>query len=392
MLLLIAAATRLLAGCAWEMPGANPNRTGETRFDHAITVGNVGSLQQAFHAQVVGAVTAPIASNDGLFTTSPPAPNGAAYGLDPDTGAQRWTTVFPSGGAPAFFMGDAFAEPRDHRVLVGYGYPNIGGHYWASYLDAATGATSAAPVGTVVGAARFPDYAGVVTAFGSGGPVGIFLNTTFGSTAMFIAPGCPCPTSTDPTLGNGVVFVGLGNEERAYDAPISCNTPACPTKWTSTLDGHASDAVISSDGTTIYVGTDSGTVYALDASTGAVRWSKSSSASITVSPALSNGVLYVGTSTGTLAALSAADGTEQWSASTTSGGVSVQPATNGAVVFTGSSDGTLDAFAASGCGKPTCHSLWTHDVGGSLDGGLALAFGRLYAGGTSGLFAFAVPK
>ena len=58
--LAIAAASVLLAGCLWEVPGADPNRTSNAPFDHAITVGNVSTLQEAFQAAVPGPVTAPV--------------------------------------------------------------------------------------------------------------------------------------------------------------------------------------------------------------------------------------------------------------------------------------------------------------------------------------------
>lgn len=62
---------------------------------------------------------------------------------------------------------------------------------------------------------------------------------------------------------------------------------------------------------TLYVGSASGTFYALRADTGRVRWKRQLGA-VTCAPLFSGGVLYVGTTDGFLIALDPQTGTEKW--------------------------------------------------------------------------------
>jgi outer membrane protein assembly factor BamB len=62
---------------------------------------------------------------------------------------------------------------------------------------------------------------------------------------------------------------------------------------------------------TIYIGSATGTFYALRANTGAVRWRKKIGA-VASAPTVSGGVIYVGTADGILLALDAQTGAEKW--------------------------------------------------------------------------------
>lgn len=62
---------------------------------------------------------------------------------------------------------------------------------------------------------------------------------------------------------------------------------------------------------TIYVGSDTGTFFALRASTGAVRWRKRIGAVLSA-PNVSGGMIYVGTADGTMLCLDAQTGQEKW--------------------------------------------------------------------------------
>ena len=57
-------------------------------------------------------------------------------------------------------------------------------------------------------------------------------------------------------------------------------------------------------------------VYALDASTGAKRWSYTTGGSVITSPAVANGVVYVGSFDCNVYALDASTGAELWSYTT----------------------------------------------------------------------------
>jgi outer membrane protein assembly factor BamB len=194
-----------------------------------------------------------------------------------------------------------------------------------------------------------------------------------------------------------------GNGVRAFPvatAPPSCGLgPApdllCPA-WATPVDGEMATSPVLGEGeTTVYVGTDAGTLYALDAATGAVEWTAAVGAGIVDPPALADGKLYVPTGDGDLVVLAAggcgaATCSPLWQGATGSP-IRVQPAVAGGVVFTGSADGTVAAFDAAGCGAAACPSLWDADAGGAVSGAPAVSGGRLYVGAGADLVAFALP-
>jgi outer membrane protein assembly factor BamB len=189
--------------------------------------------------------------------------------------------------------------------------------------------------------------------------------------------------------GRGIATpTGSTNAVRAFlvaTPPAQCPPPApagfgCPA-WATDIDSTvATSPVVNADETVVYTGTDTGTVYALDAATGAILWTSTNAApgQVTDTPALANGSLYVPTTNG-LVVLDAATGALKWAAG--AGSVRVQPAVAGGVVFTGAQDGTVMAFAAAGCGQPFCGPLWTVDTGdAAITGAPAVNQGRLYVG------------
>ncbi len=107
------------------------------------------------------------------------------------------------------------------------------------------------------------------------------------------------------TLANGVTTVTSGNIHNLS------------LKWSKSVNGKVSGtpAVV---GGVVYFGTWNGSFYALDAVTGATRWSKQvCSCRIAGSAQVMNGVVYFGTSTATVYALNTADGTKKWSRTVT---------------------------------------------------------------------------
>ena len=99
-------------------------------------------------------------------------------------------------------------------------------------------------------------------------------------------------------------------------------------------------------------------------------------------PAIANGVVYVGSDDGNLYALNATSGAKLWNY-TTSGGTS-SPAVAGSVVFVGGFDGNLYALSASTGNKLWNFTLQLPPRGGERDlaffGSPAVVDGRVYIG------------
>jgi hypothetical protein len=403
-----------LTGC-WPAPGQGPDRASYNGIEAAITPATVDQLSTKWTASSDGgAIGDPIVSDAGVHFTA----SEKLYAFTRN-GAPMWTKSVPDSGA-LVDMGQAFATDG-RRLVVGSGFGNLGGHWTTEVLDAATGATLSTPAHGLVDGLRGSTVLLDSYGFGSGTPIGITIGIadladpsvgwsgaidvrssgepfappmTLGTARAYQGgPGLMRQPTGDPTRENGV---------RAY--PVATRGPLCPGTtfvvcpvWSTPVDGvNATSPVLASDESTVYVGTDAGTVYAVDAATGAVRWTAAVGAPVKDSPALANGKLYVPTGDGDLVVLAAggcgaATCSPLWTGATGSS-IGVQPAVAGGVVFTGSADGTVTAFDAAGCGAATCPSLWDAGTGSAVTGAPAVSAGRLYVGTTDGhLYAFGLP-
>lgn len=399
-----------LAGC-WPAPGQGPDRQSNNPFESVMTVDSVASLDEAWTVDTGdAAVGAPIVSSAGVVVRG----GTILYTLGTSDGHEVWR-FDGSTGAPTSTMSDPIWD--DGRIFVGYGFPNLGGSWQARTLDVTTGAPGLALPGGLVDGVRGKSAALSYIAFGSGTPVTTTLSvvgdiedpatrwaglldvsssggsrvpTTVGSHGIYHAGrGLVSTTpSTMPPTGNAV-------RRFSVDRPSNCYTVGeppflpCP-QWATPIDGAtARSPVIGPGEETVYTGTDAGTVYALDAVNGAIRWSAPAGAAVTASPALAGGTLFVPTGDGDLVAFDATTGAVRCSAPTGSP-ITVQPAVAGGVVYTGSADGSLHGFPAAGCGAATCLPLWSASTGSRITGAPAVTGGRLYVGTQDGrLIAYA---
>jgi len=123
-----------------------------------------------------------------------------------------------------------------------------------------------------------------------------------------------------------------------------------------------------------YSGSDDGSVYALNASTGAKLWSFATGNAVDSSPAVANGIVYVGSADNNVYALSASTGAKLWSYTTGNSVVSSPTVANG-VVYVGSFDGNVYALNAS-----TGAKLWSYKTGAAVSSSPAVANGVVYVG------------
>jgi outer membrane protein assembly factor BamB len=213
---------------------------------------------------------------------------------------------------------------------------------------------------------------------------------------------------SSPVVAKGRVFVGTGdNRLRAHQASDGA------TAWTSDLNGlQLTTAAVA--GNVVYVGSDMlfalstkngrllwtfptggslgpptvwentvfvgsivGTLYALDANTGALRWSHTIGGQIDHAPAVARGVVYVGSTYGNemLVALDADTGTELWSAYVGDLGTNA-PAVARDVVYT-AGDGVRAIDARSGAERWVAYST-------GVSSSPAIAYGRVYVGTDDG--------
>ena len=278
-----AVATVALAGC-WPAPGQGPDGQGYNPFETRLTIDNVTTLTPEWEVPVGGF---DLVAADGVLVG---IGGGGLNSYDIATGAPMWSKRLGHQYAffrPAVLQGGAAYAPH---TLVGTD---------TSVYDLQTGQDIAGTgfSGGVVAFrgddilledARFdPSFTHGIWSFlvldGAGSQWGgvthiqppfsnEVVNTTLGIDRVYSSGyGLMSTAPGDGTSGVGVR--AFGPELPATCGPVDNPVYACP-QWVTPIDGVVTTpVVIGPGGATLYVATDAGTVYALDATTGAVRWS-----------------------------------------------------------------------------------------------------------------------
>ncbi len=409
-----------LTAC-WPVPGQNPDRTAHNGLERTLTRRVVNDLEELWAtSQATGAVRHLIVVDGGVIAGE----DDALHRLDGATGEHEWTWA-PAAGYPAVVGAPAFGV--DDRILAGYGQIGRASTYSSSWLDPVSGRMiEQAPSTGLPAGVRGDRVAGTRVQWAGGASFGVTIELAELSTGTrSVSPvdlGEPsADTPFDVTLGGDRVYQsGFGVADsatftrevavRAFPVTggsLTCGPPewpqfACAT-WSTAVGPAPTAPVIGPGEAEIYVGTGAGTVVALDAATGAVRWTVDVGAAVPSPPALADGVLYAGTAAGTLVAVDArgcgaATCRPLWTATGGPASIATQPAVAGtgadAVVYVGTTDGTVRANAAAGCGEPTCrHPLWTAPAGGPVTGGPIVSNGRVFVGTDNGrVVAFGLPR
>jgi outer membrane protein assembly factor BamB len=177
-----------------------------------------------------------------------------------------------------------------------------------------------------------------------------------------------------PAVSGGTVYVG-SDDGKVY----ALDAARGYLRWSYATGGSVSGPAVS--GGTVYVGSWDDKVYALDAATGHRRWSYATGDFVLYSPAVSGGTVYVGSDDGKVYALDAATGHLRWSYAT-AGTVAVPrgsgvsgPAVSGGTVYVGSDDGKVYALDAA-----TGHLRWSYTTGNEVVSSPAVSGGTVYVG------------
>lgn len=404
-----AVAALTLTAC-WPVPGQNASRTAHNPLESRLTPATVGGLDELWTSEPVEAgLDDPVVVAGGGVVASTGA---GIHRFDGSTGALDWSW-YPEDGVPGITgVSDPFTV--DDRVLVGYGFGNLGGNWSAAWLDATTGvvASGASPVEGLVHGVRGTKIATSYHAHGSGTPIAVSYqvsDTASGSTsggmldlADFGDTGPQLTLGTAHVYSAGPAYLAPaepGGSWRRAEAvrafavegvPSGCAPPngpplACPT-WSTEVGGAPTRVVLGPGEEVAYVGTSQGQLVALDTATGAILWTADVGAAVAHPPALADGTLYVPTADGDVVAVDA-DGCGAatcqplWSAPL-GAAVATQPAVGGtgadAVVYAATTAGTVHALAAAGCGQATCATLWDGSTGSAATGGPIVSGGRVY--------------
>jgi outer membrane protein assembly factor BamB len=189
------------------------------------------------------------------------------------------------------------------------------------------------------------------------------------------------PVASSPALHNGLVYVSSvdGNiyaidattgtakwtfatkGERRFTAPGIHGAIPRTERMPDPFDVFLSSPVIANN--VVYIGSGDQNVYALDAATGAVKWTFTTGDVVHATPAVANGVVYVGSWDRNVYALDAASGKERWRYTTGNDtviynqiGIASSAAVANGIVFVGGRDGKFHAIDAA-----TGKQKWIHD-------------------------------
>jgi outer membrane protein assembly factor BamB len=198
--------------------------------------------------------------------------------------------------------------------------------------------------------------------FGCAAPAGegklVAMNTSDGSRLWEVSLetakpagggfGCaPAPTPVavygNPAVAGGLVYVG-GYNGKIY----AINSSSGALRWVYPREGNLRpivSGVVAALGK-VYFGCSDGKVYALDAATGDKQWEFPTGDKIWSTPAIGDETLYIGSFDKKLYALSATDGSKKWEFET-EGAIASTPLVYNNMVYVGSFDRHLYAVGAS---------------------------------------------
>ncbi len=210
--------------------------------------------------------------------------------------------------------------------------------------------------------------------------VSIATGLVIAGTTLSGAPGTPTRSGAP----------GTPTRSGAPGTSARSGAPGTSVRWTYTTGGPIESGLAVAVGT-VYVGSQDGKVYALDAATGRLRWTYTTGNLVLSSPAVAGGTVYVGSDDGKVYALDAATGQVRWSYPTT-GAVDSGPAVAGGTVYVSSGNGNVQGTPTGNVyalDATTGQVRWTYPTSSSYSvySGPAVAGGTIYVGGDFNVYA-----
>jgi outer membrane protein assembly factor BamB len=354
----------------------------------AITSANVGTLTPLWTAAVgTGVVQEPLSVNGRVFavvTDGDGTEPHRAVAIDGASGEVAWSTELED--ASGFFTVDPVY--LDGNLVIPYHLHRIGD---VMTVSASTGAVIDDQVpASIPWALAVVDGELVTTSF--------FMGSVRPFPFSFRVDG-PCDAAITGTIDDqpqprrDFAYVGtdlMWDRGPAATGFVNCNpaTGQFASGWTTPLAGQATGVAALGDDDVAYTD-ETGTVTALDSSSGTLNWAVDVDAAEAPTASAASS-LFVTTTDHRLVVLDSATGAVRWEAAIT--GPSVVTVAGDVAYVADTATGAIRAFARTGCGAATCTPLATIDVGAALSSGPIVDDGRLVAGTTDGrLIAYGLP-
>lgn len=205
-----------------------------------------------------------------------------------------------------------------------------------------------APEGALSGAVI---AGGVAVSVGQSAVYGVDLSTGL-EVWRLDRGGGPLSVPAIGVVGDRQVLAYVDTSEDAGTALVRVDLATLEELAPRTRLETTSRSGIAVEGSVAYLGDDDGNVYAIDLSTGALRWSAKEDGEVTATPAVADGRVYVvlrdlDSQRMRLLALDQAGGEVAWSFDPVAGATAASaPAASGGLVVVGMADRSIRAFAA----------------------------------------------
>lgn len=176
-------------------------------------------------------------------------------------------------------------------------------------------------------------------------------------------------------ISYSLVFITtIGNE--AGGSILALDIKTGDTIWSFSVNSSIHSSSVVANGT-IFFGTDSGTIYAVDAYRGLITWTcQISTASIVSSPTVVDGIIFIGSTDGRIYALNQTSGAPIWDFPT-NGPINSSPAVFNGKVFCGSDDGRIYAI-----NETLGTMIWYFETSSSIVSTPAVVDGMVFVGST----------
>ena len=261
-----------------------------------------------------------------------PAEDGTLYALDAATGAVRWQTdatfAMPSAsdGVLYYVSADEILVARDLMTSQELWRATPGSRFWTPLVvddtvyyggeanllvarDTRTGEERWVSAQTTA-ASRSAALVNGVLVVGSEDQNVYGVDQATGETRWQYTLGDGNGTIQTPAIADGAVYVGtFGGDQNAF---VGLDLQTGAERWrlegTSGEGFHAAGAA---DGS-VFVPSDAGMLRALDAASGEVRWTYTSTDMMKAAPTIVDGVVYAAGDDGIVLAIDATSGAEHW--------------------------------------------------------------------------------
>ena len=367
-------ALRARAVASWPQQGYDETHRSVNPLETVLGTSNVAQLTLAWHSFPGQSNTSPVEADGKLFVTT--FDTSVLMAMDASTGATLWT-----------FGSEPYSSVDTPAVASGSVYVAIQQTLYR--LDEVTGSVRwSLPIGVSIPAVAATTQGPVTTLYVAEGDSVWAIDGDTGRVMWRQTPAPSYGIQVSPTIGNGLVYVADDKLVlHAYYAASGVEAWSLPIQ-----QGTGQPTTVALDGTLLLVGITGRLITAVDALSGAIRWSRHGDIDSNI--AVGNGTVYFESRRPypaplRMMALAEATGHVVWRSELGANGpvgLNLGPSVANGVVYATSAAGAVVAFDAT-----TGARLWMDRTVGVTVTNPAIVNVMVYVASYQGVFAFGLP-